>query len=344
MIDGGTLEHAYKYKWSDFTQWGQRLHADNWVLLPDNLGERLSIDESCLQDDLFTILSNKAGHGRQGTVIAMVRGTKACDVIDVLTQMPLEDRLKVKEVTMDLSDGMRSIVEAAFPNAMITLDCFHIIKRCLDAVEELRLRYKREAQAETKKQERQFRAKIKRNAALRRKRRKKRGKKSYKGKVRGPKPMHRNAKFHPPVLDNGDTLVELLTRSKHALTQTHDKWSERQQERMRLLFALYPKLKEAYDDVNKLRAIFRSKTLDRESAKTKLHEWYQLITDCTIREIKSAREAIKAREENILNYFVDRSTNASAESFNSKLKSFRAQLRGVSDLPFFMYRICTIFG
>lgn len=328
MIDGGTLEHAYKYKWSDFTEWGQRYHADDWVLLPDNLGERLSIDESCLQDDLFTILSNKAGHGRQGTVIAMVRGTKASDVIAVLSQMPLEERLKVKEVTMDLSESMRSIIEAVFPNARITLDCFHILKRCLDAVEELRLRYKRDAQAETKRQGRQFRAKIKRNAALRKKRRKKRGKKTYKGKVRGPKPKHRNAKFHPPVLENGDTLVELLTRSKHALTQTHEKWSERQKARMRLLFTLYPKLKEAYDNINKLRAIFRSKSLDRESAKGKLHEWYQLIADSTIREIKSARDAIKSREDNVLNYFIDRSTNASAESFNSKLKAFRAQLRG----------------
>ena len=343
MIDSGTLEHAYKYKWSDYTQWGQRYHADDWVLLPDNLGERLSIDESCLQDDLFTILSNKAGHGRQGTVIAMVRGTKASDVIEVLAQMPLEDRLKVKEVTMDLSESMRSIVEAVFPNAMITLDCFHIIKRCLDAVEELRLRYKREAQAEMRRQERRFRARLKRNAAHRRWYRKTHPK-NYKGKRRGPKPRRRNEQFRPPVLENGDTLVELLTRSKHALAQTHDKWSERQQKRMRLLFALYPKLKEAYDNVNKLRSIFRSKTLDRESARVKLHEWYQCIADCTIREIKSARDAIKSREENVLNYFVYRSTNASAESFNSKLKSFRAQLRGVSDMNFFMYRVCTIFG
>lgn len=343
MIDGGTLEHAYKYKWSDFTQWGQRFHADDWVLLPDNLGERLSIDESCLQDDLFTILSNKAGHGRQGTVIAMARGTKASDVIEVLAQMPLEDRQKVKEVTMDLSESMRSIVEAVFPNARITLDCFHILKRCLDAVEELRLRYKREAQAETRRQERRFKARLKHNAAHRRWYRKTHPKK-YKGKRRGPKPKRRNEQFRPPVLANGDTLVELLTRSKHALTQTHDKWSERQQARMRLLFTLYPKLKEAYDNVNKLRSIFRSKSLDRESARKKLHEWYQHIADCTIREIKSARDAIKSREENVLNYFIDRSTNASAESFNSKLKGFRAQLRGVSDLPFFMYRICTILG
>ena len=112
---------------------------------------------------------------------------------------------------------------------------------------------------------------------------------------------------------------------------------------MRLLFKLYPKLKEAYDIVNRLRAIFRSK-LTRDAAKMKLQEWYKTIANCTLREIKSARDAIKNREDNVLNYFINRATNASAESLNSKLKSFRAQVRGVSDLPFFMYRVCKIYG
>ena len=137
--------------------------------------------------------------------------------------------------------------------------------------------------------------------------------------------------------------MELLTRCKYALTQSHDKWSARQCERMRLLFKLYPKLKEAYDIVNRLRAIFRSK-LTRDAAKMKLQEWYKTIANCTLREIKSARDAIKNREDNVLNYFINRATNASAESLNSKLKSFRAQVRGVSDLPFFMYRVCKIYG
>jgi hypothetical protein len=57
----------------------------------------------------------------------------------------------------------------------------------------------------------------------------------------------------------------------------------------------------------------------------KLHGWYKTVNRCTIREVESA-------------------TNASAESLNSKMKAFRAQLRGVSDLPFFMYRLSTIFG
>jgi len=343
MIDGGTLEHAYKYTWSGFTVWEQRIHAEDWVLLPDNLGTHLSIDETSLHDDLFTILTNKEGHGRQGTIIAMVRGTKAKDVVSKLLLLPLEERMKVAEVTMDLSESMRAIVEAVFPNARITLDCFHIMKRCLEAVEELRLRYKREAQADIRRAERRFKDRLKRNAAHRRWYRRTHPKK-YKGKRRGPKPKRRNEQFRPPVLKNGDTLVELLTRSKHALTQTHDKWSERQQARMRLLFKLYPKIKEVYDIINKLRAVFRSTSLSREDAKSRLHEWYRSVANCTIRELKAARDAIKSREENILNYFIDRSTNASAESFNSKLKSFRAQLRGVGDLTFFIYRICTIFG
>lgn len=89
---------------------------------------------------------------------------------------------------------------------------FHIIRRCLDAVEELRLRFKREAQAETRRQERRFKARLNRNAAHRRWYRKTHPKK-YKGKRRGPKPKRKNEKFRPETLSNGDTLVELLTRS-----------------------------------------------------------------------------------------------------------------------------------
>ena len=168
--------------------------------------------------------------------------------------------------------------------------------------------------------------------------------KKYKGKTRGRKPARKNEKFRPTVLSTGDTLVELLTRCRCALTQTPDKWSERTMVRMDLLFHLHPKIKESYDIVNKLRAIFRSTSLDKEAARVKLHGWYKAVNRCTIREIKSARDAIKSREDNVLNYFLERSTNASAESLNSKMKGFRAQLRGVSDLPFFMFRLCMIFG
>ena len=68
------------------------------------------------------------------------------------------------------------------------------------------------------------------------------------------------------------------------------------------------------------------------------------VAASTLREVKAARDTIKLKEDQVLNYFVERSTNASAESFNSKVKNFRAQLHGVLDVKFFMYRLCCIFG
>ena len=62
-----------------------------------------------------------------------------------------------------------------------------------------------------------------------------------------------------------------------------------------------------------------------------------------IRELIAVRDTIKSKEEYVLNYFNNRSTNAAAESLNSKMKGFRAQVRGVSDLPFFMYHMMKIF-
>ena len=54
---------------------------------------------------------------------------------------------------------------------------------------------------------------------------------------------------------DGDEL-ELLTRSKRALTQSRKNWTDKTKQRMRILFEDEPKLKKAYDIVNGLRSIF----------------------------------------------------------------------------------------
>jgi hypothetical protein len=43
--------------------------------------------------------------------------------------------------------------------------------------------------------------------------------------------------------------------------------------------------------------------------------------------------------EAIFNYFNHRETNVCAESLNAKIKEFRAQFKGVSDVKFFLYRL-----
>ena len=135
----------------------------------------------------------------------------------------------------------------------------------------------------------------------------------------------------------------MLTQFRNMLAQSGDKWGESKKEKARILFEQNPQMKEAYLLICKVRAIFKSH-ITWEEAKEKMHEWYKEVNACTLREIKTARNAIKSKEEYGLNYFLNRSTNAAAESLNSKIKGFRAQLHGIADIPFFLYRVCTIFG
>lgn len=341
-INSGTFEKNYKDVLSDFRLWTQVSHASSWLLLEENMGTHLGIDETSFCHQVYTILHNKDGHGKRGTVIAIIKGTKPSDVIKVLMSLPEDIRLKVTDITMDLSNSMGAIAKAVFPKATVVRDCFHVIQRCGEGLEEIRLRLKREAVKQQKKEKAEFKKKLRRLAQQRKAYRRKH--KRPKGKKRGCKPMRLSTRFVPSTLGNEETKVESLTRCKKQMLKSRDKWTDDQEERAGLLFEMYPKLKEAYGIVNSLRSIFKNKKLTKGSAKERLHEWYGKVTDCTLREIKSVRDTIKAYEDEILNYFISRETNASAESLNSKLKAFRSQLRGVRDIPFFFYRVSLVFG
>ena len=341
-INGETLEKNYKEHLSGFREWDQRAHADIWVLLVRNMGEYLSIDESMHAHDLFTFLSNKDGHGKKGTLVAAVRGTKASDVVAILMKLPEEKRLAVKEVTMDYSDSMYAIVTQAFPNATIVIDCFHVMKNQCDALDCIRMKFKRKAISEQNKEKKEFNRKKKERRMARARYRKAHPKK--RGEKRGRPRKRSNEKYVPTELSNGDTKVELFTRVKRVLPQSGEKWSESQSTRAHMAFEFAPKLKDAYSLVCKLRAIFRNKKLTKETARTKLHEWYKAVSTTRMPEMISAMNTLKSKEDEVLNYFTNRSTNAAAESLNSKMKGFRSELRGVRDLPFYLFRCTRIFG
>ena len=85
-----------------------------------------------------------------------------------------------------------------------------------------------------------------------------------------------------------------------------------------------------------------STTIDQ--AKEKLEKWYKKIEEKEMDYFNVAAETIRLHETTILNYFINRSTNASAESFNAKLKGFRNLVRGVRDKQFFLFRIAKLYG
>lgn len=344
-IDGDQFERAYKDHLSGFRGWPPLPHALQWLTFYKNIGPRVSIDETSLSDgELYTIVSNKDAHGRKGTLIAIVRGTKSEDVINALKTILWYERAKVLEVTMDFSESMHAIVKESFPYATITIDRFHVMKEVLDPVQQLRIKHRHEAQRAEVEAREQHKHRNKKNAEKRKKYAEKLKEEGKKKSKQGRTANRSNEQFKPERLENGDTLLELLTRSRYLLMVSSNKWTDSQKTRARLLFERYPDIKTAYGLAHGLRMIFSNKNATKESGKKSLAEWFDKVTEFDDKNFNTIAATIFERQGEILNFFLHRETNASAESLNSRIKAFRAQLHGVVDVNFFLYRLSLIWG
>ena len=312
-VDGDLLSRQYKQHISGFEDWELREKAEEYVLFPNNIGSHLSIDETCLShDELYTIVTNKAFKGKKGSLVAMIKGTKADVVIDVLKKISIGKRSLVKEVTLDLSPSMQLIVKRSFPCAIQVSDRFHVQKLLGEAMEDIRIKHRWEAiEAENEK--------IKLGRSQKR-------------------------QYIPKTYENGETRKQLLARSKHLLLMHCSKWSNVQQKRAEVLFNLYPDIKECYDKYLELVDIYNLKTNNRPTLMMKLARWYDRVEKMKLKCFNTVLQTFMNNYQTILNYFDNRSTNASAESFNANVKAFRAQFRGVRDIPFFIFRLSKIFA
>ncbi len=79
-------------------------------------------------------------------------------------------------------------------------------------------------------------------------------------------------------------------------------------------------------------------------AKKCLERWYEKVEEKDFDSFRTAAESVRLHETTILNYFLNRSTNASAESFNAKLKNFRTVVRGVRDRTFHLFRVAKLYA
>jgi transposase len=311
-IDGDQLSQQYKDHLSDYSQWAQKDHAQEWMLFPDNVGVQLSLDETSLSNgDLYTIVTNKAAKGQKGVLVAMVKGTKADTIIDVFKKIPERHRAKVKEITLDMAGSMTQIAKRCFPSAVRVIDRFHVQKLAYDALQEIRIAHRWDAiNEETNALD---------NARWDKK------------------------EYIPLRFENGDTKKQLLARSRYLLFKSAEKWTQSQKQRAKILFAQYPDIRKAFELTHALRLIF-SKTKDKVVGYTKFAQWYNQVTESGFKSFNSISATIYMHYREILNFFDNRSTNASAESFNAKIKAFRSVLRGVRDVTFFLFRLAKIYA
>lgn len=311
-VDGKKFQRQYKNKTSEFKTWDQRSHAKDWLIYPKNITQYLSIDEVCLsKGELYTIVTSKAGKGQKNSLVAIVKGTKSETVIEHLLRLPKRLRDKVTEITLDMAGSMKLIARKCFRKAVQVVDRFHVQKLVSEAVQNIRLKYRwQELESEN-------------NAII---------------QARLEKKVH-----VPEILSNGDSVRQLLARSRHLLFKSPNNWTLDQQERAEILFELYPEIKQAYNLTNSLRAIYNQK-VPKEVAMTKLAHWFNLVEKTGLKQFQVVVKTFTQHYADILNYFNNRSTNASAESFNSKIKYFRMMYRGVRNREFFLFRLSKLFA
>ena len=282
------------------------------MIFPENISKRLSIDETALsKGELYTIITNKSAKGRKGAIVAILAGTKVEPIVEQLLKIPKPLRDKVKEITLDMANSMKMIAKKCFPKAVQVTDRFHVQKLALEALQDIRIKHRWEA--------------IDQENEL----------------IKQAKLQQKN--YIPEIFDNGDTRKQLLARSRYLLYKAPNNWTQNQYIRSKILFERYPNIKKAYNLVQGLRNIFNTAKSIR-TAYTKLAHWYKDVEQTGFKAFNTIANTITINYRSILNYFINRSTNASAESFNAKIKAFRAQFRGVKNIEFFLFRLTRIFA
>ena len=210
-----------------------------------------------------------------------------------------------------MAANMNLIVKKCFLEAKRVTDRLHVQKLAYEAVQDIRIKHRWETLDEE-------------NTA-------------YK------EAKEKGIEYQPEVLANGDTRKQLLARSRYLLFKPEEKWTLSQWHRAHILFELYPDIKIAYELSYGLCKIY-NRQISPNVARAKLAQWFNQVEEVGFDAFSTVKRTFEKHYNTIVNYFQSRSTNAAAESFNAKIKDFRRQFRGVTDIKFFLYRLCKIYA
>jgi len=319
QLPGKTIYTWYRQNLSGYPQavgsgtWGK----DNFIgkdkkekivpiLKAENFGAEMALDEKMIDEEFYTVMTN-----RQTGKIALLAETMRIDELTPLIDKIGTVREKVKEITLDMSPSYEKFCEHNFSKAIPITDKFHVVKHIVEAVQAVRIRLKQEelsALPVTTKERKQVEKETR--------------------------------------LINGETKIEMLTRSRYLLFKMRDKWTTSQQKRASLLFETFPTLKTVYGLTQQIRGWLDKTNVGKApwEIERQLIAWYDEADEYNISEVQNLIRLIGHHEEKIMNYFIKGKTNAKAEAMNSKIQRFITANYGVRDKDFFMYRLARYYS
>ena len=180
-----------------------------------------------------------------------------------------------------MAGNMDLIARRSFPAAVRVTDRFHVQKLATEALQEMRVQYRWEAMDAE-------------NEAM-------------------DKAKKEGYAFSAEVLSNGDTVKQLLARSRYVLYKKASDWSSSQKQRATLLFERYPDLQKAYNLTMDLGHVY-DKTTDKLYGLTRLAKWHEKVRQSGFKAFNTVSRSLQHHYDTIVNFFDNRSTNASAES------------------------------
>ena len=280
------------------------------ILEEKNLGPQMALDEKTINGTCYTILSN-----RTTSKIALMAATlKVNDLMKLIREFDIEKRMQVKSLSRDMASNYDWLGRQAFMNAYQVVDKFHVIKNMMDQLQSIRIRY------------RQIELALRREA-------------------------NKNKQdYHEATFANGDTVLQLLARSRGLLFSLPKDWSEHQKQRAKILFENYPEIKTAYYLIFRVRQWFtspkgkRTYQITRDKKKGKLKILLKDLIQSGIEEMKNVAYLIKRNMGQIINYFIAKETNAKAEALNQNLQRFINVNYGARNSNFFLFRVKVHFS
>jgi hypothetical protein len=275
------------------------------VLKPENFGAEMSIDEKMLDEDFFTVMTNR----NTGKIALLAQTIRADELIKLISKIPHIQNLP-KNITCDLSPTYEKFCKTVFPQATQIADKFHVIKSAMEALQAVRIRLKQSYLASLPKDKKE-----------------------------------RKAVEETSRLINLETPSEMLSRSHYLLFKRPQEWTTKQQKRAKILFDNYPEIQKAYHSILEFREILDKKNINKLHLMDKQwNEWLFQIDEDNISEITSFAASVERHEEKIKNYLLTGKTNAAAENMNSKLQRFITANYGTRDIDFFLFRIAKYFS
>jgi transposase len=109
------------------------------IFKPENIGERMSIDDKAIGHDGYTILSNT----QTNKIAMMIENTKG-KIVDKALSLFERALLKVKSISSDMSATYLKLCEEHLLCAAIVIDKFHVMRYVYDVVLDVRTKIKKE--------------------------------------------------------------------------------------------------------------------------------------------------------------------------------------------------------